>query len=134
VLCSVGPLPPATGRSIFSGGFSGRLFTLHGSAETTVAYAAHEVTGVPDGAKTIRIGRPLQGCDLYVLDDELRPVYPGEPGELYVGGNRVSRGYLDRPGLTVSRFLPDPFGSGGRIHATGARVRCGEGGVFEYAR
>jgi non-ribosomal peptide synthetase component F len=136
VLCSVGPLPPETGRSIFRGGFSGRLFTLHGSAETTVAYAAHELTGAMDRgvdrAATLPIGRPLHGCDLHVLDEELRPVCPGDPGELYVGGNRVSRGYLDRPGLTVSRFLPDPFGSGGRIHATGARVRCGEGGVFEY--
>lgn len=71
------------------------------------------------------IGEPASGVTLHNLDARLAPVQAGEPGELYVGGDGLARGYLDAPALTAERFVPDPFGSepGARVYKTGDVVR-----------
>jgi amino acid adenylation domain-containing protein len=102
---------------------SRRLHNWYGPTEATVCVVGCELTG--DWRRPVPIGRPLAGCRAYIVDDRMDPCPPGTPGELYIGGPQVARGYWNRPGLTAERFVPDPFGDapGGRLYRTGDRVR-----------
>ncbi|WP_078888280.1 non-ribosomal peptide synthetase [Streptomyces sclerotialus] len=107
-----------------------RLLNVYGPTEVTIAatWADSE-----RGDDVSAIGRPLPGYRAYVLDDALRPVPAGVEGELYLGGPAVARGYRGRPGLTATRFLPDPFqGGGARMYRTGDLVVRRPGGELEY--
>jgi amino acid adenylation domain-containing protein len=86
------------------------------------------------GAVTVPIGRPITGTDVYVLDEQLGPVPPGEEGELFASGRGLAHGYLNSPALTAARFLPDPFAkvAGARMYRTGDRVRESRDGDLEF--
>ncbi|GAA3945121.1 hypothetical protein GCM10022629_65720 [Amorphoplanes auranticolor] len=104
----------------------------YGPTEASVGTSIHPVTGSVTG-DVVPIGRPLPGMTMYVLDRRMQPVPTGVPGELYVGGTGVARGYLGRPGLTAGRFVPNPFGAGGsRLYRTGDLARMRDGGVVEF--
>ncbi|MFB7613702.1 non-ribosomal peptide synthase/polyketide synthase, partial [Kitasatospora sp. NPDC056181] len=108
-----------------------RLVNMYGITETTVhvTYAALDRSVTAAG----RIGAPLPDLRTYVLDDGLRPVAPGVPGELYVAGPGLARGYLNRPGLTAGRFVADPFGpAGSRMYRSGDVVRRAGDGSLRY--
>ncbi|ONI84921.1 hypothetical protein ALI22I_31135 [Saccharothrix sp. ALI-22-I] len=107
----------------------GRLVNMYGITETTVhvTWSAVSSSG-RDGS----IGEPIPDLRVYVLDDDLKPVPAGVPGEMYVAGPGVARGYLNRPGLTAQRFPADPFGPPGeRLYRTGDLARW-VGGRLEY--
>ncbi len=113
-----------------------RLFNHYGPTEATIGATAQDAHAVVDRAvaATLPIGRPLAGYRVYLLDARLRPVPPGEGGELFIGGAGLARGYLGRPGLTAQRFLPAPFAGapGERLYRTGDLARLLPGGSIEF--
>ncbi len=113
------------------------LVNMYGITETTVHSTAWTVPTDADGSVLtdgpIPIGAPLANTTLHVLDDRLRPVPAGQPGELCVGGVGVARGYVGRPELTAERFVSDPFGPpGARLYRSGDLGRHRPDGMVEY--
>jgi len=109
-----------------------RFINAYGPTETTVWATWHECHAPAQGRPPI--GRPVDGVSVHVLDARGQAVPVGEPGELYVGGVGVARGYLDRPELTHERFVDDPFGNdpGARLYRTGDIVRWRADGALDY--
>ncbi len=104
------------------------LWNLYGPTETTIWSTGTRVTD----ASRITIGRPIANTQVYILDRHLAPVPIGVPGELYIGGDGVALGYLDRPELTSERFVPDPFRPGARMYRTGDVARYQPDGSIDF--
>ncbi len=106
------------------------FFNVYGPTECTVDATARRVTN-----SRPRIGRPITNVQVYVLDRELNPTPVGVMGEIYIGGDGVARGYVNRPELTADRFVPHPFSKevGARLYRTGDRGRFLPDGEIECA-
>ncbi|HEX4964285.1 MAG TPA: amino acid adenylation domain-containing protein, partial [Thermoanaerobaculia bacterium] len=109
------------------------LQNIYGPTEVAIDAATWTCAPLPAG-RTVPIGRPVAGRRLLVLDRRLAPVPLGVPGELYIGGAGLARGYLGEPALTAERFLPDPWaaGPGERLYRTGDAVRHLADGLLEF--
>ena len=125
-----GDLQPFQARRAAAAG--PRLVNMYGITETTVHVTYHVMTPADAPGKSI-IGRPLPDLQIHLLDPARLPVSQGEPGEIWVGGAGVARGYLDRPELTAERFVEDAVpGGSGRLYRTGDIARLLPSGDYEY--
>ncbi|KAA6197506.1 AMP-binding protein, partial [Streptomyces parvus] len=127
ILAGGEPFPAALWQQLAGQG-DVTAFNLYGPTECTV-----DVTVAPvQGVRPV-IGKPITNTRLYVLDAHQALTPAGVPGELYIGGAGVGRGYLNRPRLTAERFVPDPFGEpGDRLYRTGDLVRYLPSGDLEF--
>lgn len=106
------------------------VFNVYGPTEATIWVSADHVA--TRGCGTPPIGTALDNTCLLVLDSFLDVVPAGLPGELYIGGMQLARGYAGRPDLTAEKFVPSPFDAGKRLYRTGDLVRRSEDGTLEY--
>jgi surfactin family lipopeptide synthetase C len=107
-----------------------KIWNLYGPTEAT---ANATVARIGRG-ESVTIGRPVANVRTYILNSHLQPTPFGVPGELYIGGAGVSRGYLNRPDLTAEKFIPNPFSDepGARLYKTGDLARCRPDGNIEF--
>ena len=155
--CTVMQATPATWRALVNAGWSGspdlralcggetlprdlaqallarsaELWNMYGPTETTVWSTIHRVASA-DGPPSI--GRPIANTQVYVLDAHGQLLPPGVVGELYIGGDGLARGYLQREDLTRERFVPNPFAPNARLYRTGDLVRWLPDGCLEWLR
>jgi amino acid adenylation domain-containing protein len=108
------------------------VWNLYGPTETTIYSGAHRLQ---HGEEHVPLGQPLANTRFYVLDVDMNPVPVGIYGELYIGGEGLAHGYVNRPELTAAQFIPDPFGDspGARLYRTGDLVRYHDDGSIEFA-
>ncbi|MGV9632823.1 amino acid adenylation domain-containing protein [Nocardia rhamnosiphila] len=107
-----------------------RMHNMYGPSEATVAAT---MSGPMRPGRPVPLGHPVRGMRLFLLDSRLRPVPPGTPGELYVSGPGVARGYLGRHGLTAARFVASPYGRRGeRMYRTGDLVVADRTGRLRF--
>jgi amino acid adenylation domain-containing protein len=107
-----------------------KVYDLYGPSETTT-YSTFALRH-PEGPYTI--GRPVANTEIYILDEQRQPVPLGAPGELYIGGAGLARGYLNHPELTAEKFIPHPFSADpqARLYRTGDRARYRPNGDLEF--
>jgi non-ribosomal peptide synthetase component F len=110
------------------------LVNLYGPTEGSIT-ATYYRCSPETGDRTVPIGRPVANAQVYILDDNLEPLPRGIAGEIYIGGNGLAWGYLNRPQLTARKFIPDPFSAaaGARLYKTGDLGRFSANGNVEYA-
>ncbi|SDY29709.1 non-ribosomal peptide synthetase, partial [Lysobacter enzymogenes] len=109
-----------------------RVVHVYGPTETTTFATCYPMQAPHRAEANVPIGAAMDNTRLYVLDAALRPLPPGLPGELYIGGDGLARGYLHRPGLSAERFVADPFGRASRLYRTGDLVQWREDGQIEF--
>ncbi len=113
-----------------------RITNHYGPTETTVGVLTYDVQREPSETRKagVPLGRPLANVEAYILDSQLQPVPIRTPGELYIGGESLARGYLGRPDLTAERFIPHPFSKtpGARLYRTGDNARHLPDGNIEF--
>ncbi|RKH59256.1 non-ribosomal peptide synthetase, partial [Corallococcus llansteffanensis] len=133
VVCSGEALPLELAERCLARLPSIRLHNLYGPTEAAVEVTAYECVRGALG-RSVPIGHPVANTDIRLLDASLRPVPQGVPGELFIGGVQVGRGYLGRPELTAERFIPDAFSDtpGARLYRTGDVARWLPDGAIEY--
>ncbi|MET9662635.1 amino acid adenylation domain-containing protein, partial [Streptomyces sp. NPDC006510] len=109
-----------------------RLAAEYGPTEITVGNSAYFLDG-PVTTELVPIGRAIPHTTMYVLDEHLRPLPVGVPGEVWIGGIGLARGYAGRPDLTAERFVPDPYGpAGARLYRTGDIARVLPDGNLDF--
>ncbi|MGJ5674779.1 MAG: amino acid adenylation domain-containing protein [Nostochopsis sp.] len=139
---------PKSVKTVLRNGAPQRLLHVYGPTESTTFSCWYLVQDVPEGSINLPIGRPLSNTQIYILDSQLQPVPTGTPGELYIGGDGLARGYLNARELTEEKFIPNPFeetegsgstsltnrqkAEGSRLYKTGDLARYLPDGNIEF--
>ena len=125
---------PELVRTVLKQGKPAHFLHVYGPTESTTFSTWHTIDLVAEGEPTVPIGKPLSNTTLYVLDQALNPVPSGVVGELYIGGDGLSPGYVNQVADTASRFVPDPFAAqpGQRLYRTGDMVRWNCEAAIEF--
>ncbi|HEV3023112.1 MAG TPA: amino acid adenylation domain-containing protein, partial [Pirellulales bacterium] len=125
---------PESVRKVLRQGKPERLIHVYGPTECATFSAFWPVDQLAESAGSVPIGRPLANTRVFVLDEQLQSLPPGAIGQLYVGGDGLARGYVNRPAETSAAFVPDPFSADGgrRLYATGDLVRYRGDGALEF--
>jgi polyketide synthase PksJ len=130
ILCGGEAFPQDLVKELISR--SKEVWNMYGPTETTIWSTCYRLED-PEGQ--VLIGKPIGNTQVYILDERLRPVPIGVPGELYIGGDGVTQGYLKRPDLTSKAFMPNPFNPGAQhamMYKTGDLCRFLPAGDIEY--
>jgi len=133
ILCGGEALSVELAAQLLERGVS--LWNLYGPTETTIWSSLFQIESVDASSEAvISIGRPIDNTQMYILDRHLQPLPPGIPGELYIGGDGLARGYLNRLELTTEKFIPHPFNGrpGAQLYKTGDLARFQPDGTIEY--
>ena len=123
--------PVQLAKDLVDNSRTGNVTNMYGPTETTIWSTTWRLHGSLD---TIPIGTPIANTRIYILDKNLQPLPAGVPGDLWIGGEGVVRGYHQRPELTAERFVADPFVTGGRMYTTGdlAKWRTDDSGIIDF--
>jgi len=111
---------------------SASLWNMYGPTETTVWSTVHQLSSADLLYASMPIGKPIANTRVYILDSQIIPQAIGVTGELYIGGDGLSKGYLNRPDLTAERFIADPLDPSRRLYRTGDLARYLANGCIEY--
>jgi amino acid adenylation domain-containing protein len=122
---------PLCCAEILKAGPPAKLMNVYGPTETTTFATFYPLLHAPEAGKAIPIGRPIANTTAYILDEYMQPVPPGVPGELYIGGDGVGLGYLNRAELTRQKFVANPFGAG-TLYRTGDLARFLPDGNIDF--
>ncbi|SER28292.1 non-ribosomal peptide synthase domain TIGR01720/amino acid adenylation domain-containing protein [Lentzea albida] len=125
-------MSPVQARKVLDANPAVGIFNMYGPTESTVYASFHDMHTGRLGPATVPIGDALRGLHFSVLDRWLRPSPVGVPGELYIGGVGLARGYAGRADLAAERFVPDPVVPGARMYRTGDLVRWGADGAVDF--
>src|SRR2546430_973532 len=128
MLCGGEALPRELANRLLERG--GKLWNMYGPTETTIWSS---VQRIEPGNDPILIGPPIANTQFYIVDKEMEPVPIGVAGELLIGGDGLSRGYLNRPDLTAERFIENPFSqTASCLYRTGDLARFRSNGTVEF--
>jgi amino acid adenylation domain-containing protein len=125
-------LDPGAVRRVLQTSPPKRIINAYGPTENAVVSTCFQAASVAERATSVPIGGPILNSTVYVLDERLRPLPPGIPGEIFVGGDGLASGYLNQPAMTAERFVPSPFGDGQRLYRTGDLGRWTTDGLVDF--
>ncbi|MGW6929940.1 amino acid adenylation domain-containing protein [Lentzea sp. NPDC054927] len=132
VLAGGEAMSPLQARKVLDANPAVAIYNMYGPTESTVYASFHDMHTGRLGPSSVPIGTALRGLRFYVLDRWLQPTPVGVPGELYIGGTGLARGYAGRADLAAERFIADPYVPGARMYRTGDLVRWGADGAVDF--